>query len=59
MDDFDIIATYPGYYEKWERIEAEEELRHELDDDTAEENGYDPDELELDELETVWEYGSL
>ena len=59
MDDFDLLAAYPGYYEEWERYEANEELREELNDGTAENAGYDPDELDDDELETVWEYGSL
>lgn len=55
MDDFDCLELYPGYYGEEERFND----RSDYDDDTAENAGYDPEELDDDELDTVWEYGAL
>ncbi len=41
------------------RFEQDQQLREELNDDTAEWNGYDPDDLDTDDLETLSDFGTL
>ncbi len=45
-----------AFFSAWVTYEKAQALRDELDDDTAEWNGYDPAELDTDELETLIDY---
>ena len=48
-----------AFFKALAAYERNEQLRDELNDGLAEELGYDPDDLDLDDLEALADYGSL
>lgn len=62
MPDWQNVPSDDFDYKTWLRYansyEAMQEL-YDYNDGTAEECGYDFDELTNDEIETLWDYGTL
>ena len=50
---------YDGYYRDLIAFEERQLLLDELDDGTAEAYGYDPEELDPEDLETLMDFGTL
>ena len=54
-----LFFTDETFFKALVAYEREQQLRDELDDGLAEELGYDPDELDTDDLEALADYGTL